>query len=134
MQRRWKGDDFGEAGNRLNADVALAPPGDERLTSRASRSRFFAVPVIRGGGVLVWRTLPGRSRLERSLFSLSSRCGIDARDIDAHLRSGLRQSRWLFPQSKFRWGVGIRFSPALELAGCGEVHLFINLGCSRPGS
>lgn len=82
MQRRWKADDFGEAGIRLNAGVVRARLGDDRLTSRTSRSRFFAVPVTGGGGVLVRRTRPGRSLLERSPFAFTSLCCVELVCVD----------------------------------------------------
>src|ERR1039457_6707645 len=36
--------------------------------------------------------------------------------------------------SKLCGGIGVRLPPALELAGCGEVHLLVDSGCPRPGS
>ena len=134
MARRWKGDDFAEAGNRLTDGEALLLLAEDRLTSLTSRNRFLAVPVTRGGEALVRRTRPGRRRLERSPFSLASRCCTDARGMDIHLRYALRQSRRLFLNSKFRRRIGVRFSPALELSGRCDIHLFIDFGCTRPGS
>src|ERR1035441_6528477 len=134
MARRWKVAAFAEADDRLKVGVALAPPGEDRLTSRTSRNRFLAVPVIRGGGVVARRTRPGRSLPERSLFSLTSRSCIDARGMDIHLRSGSRQSGWLFLKSKLCGGVCVRLPPTLELTGGGDVHLLIDFGCPRPGS
>lgn len=40
----------------------------------------------------------------------------------------------LFLKSKLCGGIGVRFPPALELAGGGDVYLLIDLGCPRPGS
>ena len=51
-----------------------------------------------------------------------------------HLRYALRQIRRLFLNSKFRRRIGFRFSPALELSGGSNINLFIDFGCTRPGS
>jgi len=39
-----------------------------------------------------------------------------------------------FLKSKLCGGIGVRFSPALELSGSGNVDLLIDFGCPRPGS
>ena len=134
MARRWNGDDFAGAGVRAPDGAALLPLAEDRLTSLTSRNKFLAVPVTRGGGVVARRTLPGRSRLERSASSLTSPSLVEPCGMDSHLRSDSRPSGWLFLKSKLCCGIGIRFPPALELAGGGKVYLLVDSGCPRPGS
>jgi hypothetical protein len=70
MARRWNGDVFEEPPPEPMTLPARVVREDDLLTRRASRRRFFAVPVTRRGDVFEGRTRPGRTLVERSRSSL----------------------------------------------------------------
>ena len=69
MARRWKGEAFEELPPEPLTVPARLDREDDLLTRRASRRRFFAVPVTPRGDVFVGRTRPGRTFVERSRSS-----------------------------------------------------------------
>jgi hypothetical protein len=69
IARRWNEDIFEEPLLEPLTLPARLDREDDLLTRRASRRRFFAVPVTRRGDVFVGRTRLGRTFVERSRSS-----------------------------------------------------------------
>jgi len=120
MARRWNGDVLEEL---LAGPLELPARSDREdalLTRRASRRRFFAVPVTRRGDVFVGRTRPGRIFVERSRSSpVFRRCRAEdgMADFRPHLtvlvNSWARLQSQVGQRCRHRTGgdVGIRAQP-----------------------
>ena len=101
MARRWNGDVFDEPLPEPLTLPARLDREDDLLTKRASRRRFFAVPVTRRGDVFVGRTRPGRTFVERSRSSpVFRRCRAEDGMADFKPRLTVWVNSWARLQSQ----------------------------------